>query len=142
MCRNSIFFIILTMKTLTKLQNCHHCPKRPDLPRNKKINLIFYSIWNVHITLTIVQKYTTAQTTKSGDFEVADSCGQFRGIGHLLEESATFEYIMYIKDQRNRQLDSGIGNRSIIINPVWHDVGKQEKCSSLEPPSDNFYKTQ
>ena len=29
----------------------------------------------------------------------------------------------------------------IILNPVWHDVGKQEKCSSLEPPRDNFYKS-
>ena len=28
------------------------------------------------------------------------------------------------------------------FNPVWHDVWKQEKCSSLEPPRDNFYKTQ
>ena len=30
----------------------------------------------------------------------------------------------------------------MTLNPVWHDVGKQEKCSSLEPPRDNFYKTQ
>ena len=22
----------------------------------------------------------------------------------------------------------------LYLNPVWHDVGKQEKCSSLEPP--------
>ena len=29
------------------------------------------------------------------------------------------------------------------LNPaVWHDVGKQEKFSPLEPPRDNFYKTQ
>ena len=28
------------------------------------------------------------------------------------------------------------------FNPVWHNVWKQEKCSSLEPPRDNFYKTQ
>ena len=48
---------------------------------------------------------------KSGDFDVADSCGRFLwqipvadscgrfwGIGHFLEESATFKYIMFIKD--------------------------------------------
>ena len=28
------------------------------------------------------------------------------------------------------------------FNPVWHDVRKQEKCSSLESLRDNFYKTQ
>ena len=28
------------------------------------------------------------------------------------------------------------------FKPVWPDVGKQEKCSSLEPPRDNIYKTQ
>ena len=27
------------------------------------------------------------------------------------------------------------------INPVWHGIGKQEKCSSLEQPSGNFYQT-
>ena len=32
--------------------------------------------------------------------------------------------------------------RATAFNPVWHDVGKQEKCSSLEPPRGNFYKTQ
>ena len=32
----------------------------------------------------------------------------------------------------------------LIMNlyPVWHDVGKQEKGSSLEPPRGNFYKAQ
>ena len=30
----------------------------------------------------------------------------------------------------------------IFLNPVWHDVGKQEKCLSLDPPRGNFYKTQ
>ena len=29
-----------------------------------------------------------------------------------------------------------------FFKPIWHDVGKQEKGSSLEPPRDNFYKTQ
>jgi hypothetical protein len=24
------------------------------------------------------------------------------------------------------------------LNPVWHDVGKQQNCSSLEPPRDTF----
>ena len=28
------------------------------------------------------------------------------------------------------------------VYPVLHDVGKQEICSSLEPPIDNFYKIQ
>ena len=28
------------------------------------------------------------------------------------------------------------------VNPVWHDMWKQEKCSPLEPPRGNFYKTQ
>ena len=28
-----------------------------------------------------------------------------------------------------------------MLNPVWHDVWKQEKCSSLEPLRGNFYKT-
>ena len=37
-------------------------------------------------------------TAKSGDFEEADSCGWFCEIGHFSEKSATFEYIMYIKD--------------------------------------------
>ena len=27
------------------------------------------------------------------------------------------------------------------FNPVWHEVWKQEKCSSLEFPRGNFYKT-
>ena len=30
----------------------------------------------------------------------------------------------------------------LFFNSVWHDVGKQEKYSFLEPPRDNFYKTQ
>ena len=29
-----------------------------------------------------------------------------------------------------------------LFNPVKHDVGKQEKCSSLEPQRDNFCKNQ
>ena len=33
------------------------------------------------------------------------------------------------------------GGHYTPINPVWHDVGKQEKCSFLEPPRDNFCKT-
>ena len=28
-----------------------------------------------------------------------------------------------------------------FLNPVWHDVGKQEKCLYLETPRDTFYKT-
>ena len=28
----------------------------------------------------------------------------------------------------------------LYLNPVWHDVGKQEKCSSLEPPRNIFFK--
>ena len=28
------------------------------------------------------------------------------------------------------------------LNPIWHDVAKQEKCSSLKPPRDNFKKAQ
>ena len=28
-----------------------------------------------------------------------------------------------------------------MLNPVWHDVWKQEKSSSLEPLRGNFYKT-
>ena len=34
--------------------------------------------------------------------------------------------------------------KSVItdFNPGWHDVGKQEKCSSLEPPWENFYNAQ
>ena len=27
------------------------------------------------------------------------------------------------------------------FNLVWHGIGKQEKCSSLEAPRGNFYKT-
>ena len=27
------------------------------------------------------------------------------------------------------------------FNPVWHGIRKQEKCSSLEQPRGNFYKT-
>ena len=42
----------------------------------------------------------TTWTAKTGDFEVADSSGGFCGIGHFLEESAIFYYIMYIKDWR------------------------------------------
>ena len=30
----------------------------------------------------------------------------------------------------------------LFLNPVWHGVGKQEKCSSLEQPKNNFYKAQ
>ena len=29
----------------------------------------------------------------------------------------------------------GYRSKTFTLNPVWHDVGKQEKCSSLEPPS-------
>ena len=28
------------------------------------------------------------------------------------------------------------------LNPHWHELWKQEKCSSLVPPKDIFYKTQ
>ena len=28
------------------------------------------------------------------------------------------------------------------VNPHWHELHKQEKCSSLEPPRGIFYKTQ
>ena len=35
---------------------------------------------------------------KSGDFEVADSSCQFRGIGHFLGELAISEYIVHITD--------------------------------------------
>ena len=53
----------------------------------------------------------------------------------------------YITDILSRQKNkasnqSCIWHESLIINPIRHDVGKQEKCSSLEPPRDNFYKTQ
>ena len=29
-----------------------------------------------------------------------------------------------------------------LFNPNWHELRKQEKCSSLEPPRSKFYKTQ
>ena len=35
-----------------------------------------------------------------------------------------------------------MNQRAYMFNPDWYDVGKQEKSSSLEPPSDNFNKTQ
>ena len=28
------------------------------------------------------------------------------------------------------------------FNPNWHELWKQEECSSLAPPWDTFYKTQ
>ena len=31
---------------------------------------------------------------------------------------------------------------NLILNPNWHELWKQEKCSSLAPPRDIFYKTQ
>ena len=30
---------------------------------------------------------------------------------------------------------------NLHVNPVWHEFGKQEKCSCLEQPRGNFYKT-
>ena len=35
-----------------------------------------------------------------------------------------------------------ITSRFQSFSPIWHDVWKQEKCLSLEPPRGNFYKTQ
>ena len=29
----------------------------------------------------------------------------------------------------------------MLFNPVWHGIENQEKCSSLEQPKGNFYKT-
>ena len=34
------------------------------------------------------------------------------------------------------------GSVQTRFNPAWHDVRKQEKCSSLGPRKDKFYKTQ
>ena len=31
---------------------------------------------------------------------------------------------------------------TFILNPNWHELRKQEKCSSLAPPRSKFYKTQ
>ena len=28
-----------------------------------------------------------------------------------------------------------------LLNPVWYGIGKQEKCSSLDQPRGNFYRT-
>jgi hypothetical protein len=33
-------------------------------------------------------------------------------------------------------------NLEITFNPNWHELLKQEKCSSLPPPRGIFYKTQ
>jgi hypothetical protein len=30
----------------------------------------------------------------------------------------------------------------LILNPNWHELRKQKKCSSLVPPKSKFYKTQ
>ena len=36
-----------------------------------------------------------------------------------------------------------IGNSlGFLFNPYWHELWKQEKCSSLAPPRGIFYKTQ
>jgi hypothetical protein len=37
------------------------------------------------------------------------------------------------------RMPGGSGNG---LNPNWHELGKQEKCSSLAPPRSKFYKTQ
>ena len=47
------------------------------------------------------------------------------------------------KDQLNPiRNDPLLVRNNLTFNPVWHDIGKQEKCSYLEPPRDKFYKTQ
>ena len=51
-----------------------------------------------------------------------------------------------ISDVENIRIKFGYSLNKVVfqlyLNSVWHDVGKQEKGSSLEPPRDNFFKTQ
>ena len=54
---------------------------------------IFLWIWLTHLTQIVSTDekiITTAEMAKSGDFEVANSCGRFCGIDHFLGESAIF----------------------------------------------------
>ena len=36
----------------------------------------------------------------------------------------------------------GTRDEEVEFNPNWHELRKQEKCSSLAPPRSKFYKTQ
>ena len=39
-------------------------------------------------------------------------------------------------------LSSSKDKDGVEVNPHWHELWKQEKCSSLAPPRFTFYKTQ
>ena len=81
-----------------------YCKARVSRSENEIASYWYHNVLLGMPLNLVMGSEATTQTAKSGDFEVVDSA-----------ESATFEYIMYIKDQKNQQLDSGIGHRSVII---------------------------
>ena len=46
--------------------------------------------------------------------------------------------IAYVSNYRSM---SDLKCKQIHLNPHWHELWKQEKCSSLAPPRDILYKT-